>query len=106
VLDCNRCEWSDGGDGRGGARDFVGRDLESVLDRGVYENLTRGDFSTIRLVKDCYFDAQSAQPDQRKSSRVSGPMIFFGPSQSSRKIQQMTRKTGLVKIFVFRLVGD
>ena len=39
MLDCNRCEWSDGGEGRGGARDFVGRDLESVLDRGVYENL-------------------------------------------------------------------
>ena len=57
----------------------IGADLESVLEWGVYENLTRSDFSTIRLVKDCYFDARSAQPDQRKSSRVSGPMIFFGP---------------------------
>ena len=72
VLDCNRCEWSDGGDGRGGARDFVGRDLEFVIDRGVYENLTRGHFSTIRLVKDCYFDARRSQPDLERvgSSRV------------------------------------
>ena len=74
VLDCNRCEWSDGGDGRGGARDFVGRDLESVLDRGVYENLTRGPFSTIRLVKDCYFDARSTQPD---FERVGSHDIFW-----------------------------
>jgi hypothetical protein len=82
VLDCNRCEWSDGGECRVEARDFVGRDLESVIDRGVYENLTRGDFSTIRLVKDCYFDAQRSQPDQRKSCCVSGPMIFFRPSRA------------------------
>jgi hypothetical protein len=66
-LDCNRVEWSDGGDGRGGARDFVGRDLESVIDRGVYENLTRGRFSTIH----CYFDARRSQPDlERVGSRV------------------------------------
>jgi len=74
VLDCNRWEWSDGGEGRGGARDCVGRDLESVIDRGVYENLTRGYFSTIRLVKDCYIDARRSQPDFK---RVGSRDIFW-----------------------------
>ena len=78
VLGCDGCSWSDGGGGRGDVtRNSWGEVSESVMDLGVYEDLTR---SAIRLVKNGEFYARRSQPASRKFSLVSGPVIFFGPS--------------------------
>jgi hypothetical protein len=48
--------------------------------KGLSRGLTRDDFPAIRLVAKAVDVPRSTQPDQSKSSRVTGPVKFFGPS--------------------------
>ena len=48
-----------------------------------HENLTRARLAAVLLVENYYDVPRSTQPDQSKSSLVSGPIKFFGPSVGS-----------------------
>ena len=85
---CNGCSWSDGGGGRGDAtRNSWGEVSESVMDLGVYEDLTR---SAIRLVKNREFYARRSQPDlERIGCRV--PLNFLVPALGPRATRTRIR---------------